>query len=181
MSFFRLLLITSLCLITLCGQAQIFTSNDGEISFFSKTPLEDISAVSKKAQGAINGTTKDLVFKVNITTFKFPNGLMEEHFNENYMESEKYPYGQFKGKIQEAVDLTKDGTYNVTAVGLLNIHGVEVKKTISGTITVAGGKATLKAKFQVPLAEHNIERPKVVMVKIAEIIDVSVNFVMIRK
>lgn len=169
------LLLGSMC------QAQILVSTEGEISFFSKTPLEDISAVSKKAQGVINGSNKDLLFKVSITSFKFPNGLMEEHFNENYMESEKYPDGSFKGKIQEAVDLTKDGTYNVTAKGMLTIHGVTKERTINGTITVAAGKATLKTKFQIPLVDHNIERPKVVMVKIAEVIDVSASFVLARK
>jgi polyisoprenoid-binding protein YceI len=104
---------------------------------------------------------------------------MEEHFNENYMESEKYPHATFAGKMEPLVDFSKPGTYPVKAKGKLNIHGVEVEREFSGTLTVNADKtAQLKSTMEVPLADHKIERPQLVMVKIADKIAVSVDFIL---
>lgn len=154
--------------------AQIYTSQAAQISFFSSARMEDIEAVSKKANVVLNTTTKELLFKVTITTFVFKNGLMQEHFNETYMESPKYPDAQFNGKINEAVDLTKPGTYNVTVTGTLTIHGIAVPRTISGVITVAAGKISISATFLVPVSAHKIDIPKDKISNIAQDIKVSV-------
>ena len=66
---------------------------------------------------------------------------MEEHFNENYLETEKYPKASFNGNINEEVDLSKDGTYEVTATGKLLIHGIEKERTLTGTITRNGNRS----------------------------------------
>lgn len=174
-------LMVGVLLLGTVANAQVFLTNDGEVSFFSKTPLEDISAVSKKAQGALNIGTGDVLFKIPIKSFKFPNGLMEEHFNENYLESDKFPEATFRGKLNEKLDLTKDGTYKATAKGQFTLHGVTKERTLEGNITVAGGKASLKSEFGVLLVDHNIERPTVVLMKIAEKIDVKANMVMTLK
>jgi len=100
---------------------------------------------------------------------------MQEHFNENYMESDKFPTASFKGKINDNVDLTKDGTYKVTASGTLNIHGVEKPRDIEGSVTVKGGNVSLSSNFRVKLEDHKIERPSVVFQNIAETIDVKIN------
>jgi len=154
-------------------------TSTGKIDFFSKTPVEDIEAKSKSAGAIINTETGALAFKVPIKSFRFPNSLMEEHFNENYLESEKYPNGTFTGQIEPLIDFKKPGTYPVKAKGKLNIHGVEVERELTGTITVSADKtATLVSELDVPLADHKIERPSLVLVKIAEKIAVKTEFVL---
>ncbi|MBL4577836.1 MAG: YceI family protein [Flavobacteriales bacterium] len=100
---------------------------------------------------------------------------MREHFNENYLETEKYPKASFNGNINEDVDLSKDGTYEVTVTGKLLIHGVEKQRTMTGTIIREGDDISLKGQFQVTLSDHSIRIPKVVIANIAEVIDVKVS------
>jgi hypothetical protein len=85
------------------------------VSLYSKAPIEDIDALSDKGTSVFNAATGELAFSVPIRSFKFDKALMQEHFNENYMESDKYPQAIFKGKINEKPDVTKDGIYPVTA------------------------------------------------------------------
>jgi polyisoprenoid-binding protein YceI len=106
---------------------------------------------------------------------------MQEHFNEKYMESEKFPLSQFRGTIQEKIDLKVAGTYQVTVKGKLTIHGVEQERTITGTITVKDGKITVQSKFKIKVADHKIEIPSLVATKIAEELDVEVNAVLLPK
>jgi hypothetical protein len=84
---------------------------------------------------------------------------MQEHFNENYVESEKFPYAIFKGKLNEKIDFSKDGEYKTTATGKLTIHGVEKERTIEGTVMVKGGEIIMNSSFKVTFAEHNIVIP----------------------
>jgi hypothetical protein len=162
------------------SQAQKFWhTTNGKIDFFSKTPVEDIEAHSTACGAMLNTETGKIAFKVPIKSFHFPNKLMEEHFNENYMESEKYPEGTFSGSIEPLVDFSKPGVYPVTAKGKLKIHGVEVDREFKGTITVNADKsANLECEMTVPLADHKIERPQLVLVKIAEVIAVKTNFLL---
>ncbi len=155
---------------------QLYTSVSSEIKFFSSTPLEDIEAVNTKSQSLMNVETKEVAVKIPVKSFVFPNGLMQEHFNENYLESEKFPYATFKGKINEPLDFAKPGVYDVSATGKLNIHGIERDQTLKGKLTVQPGKMNLDAAFEVLLADHKIQVPKVVFMKIAEKIAVAVKF-----
>jgi polyisoprenoid-binding protein YceI len=155
---------------------QLFTATTSEITFFSDAPLEDIEAVNKASQSLLNTSTREIAVKVPIKSFVFPKSLMQEHFNENYLESEKFPYAMFKGKINEAIDFAKAGTYDVTATGKLAIHGVERDQTLKGKLTVMPGKMNLNATFEVLLADHKIKIPEVVFMKIAEKIAVSCQF-----
>jgi hypothetical protein len=160
----------------------------GSISFFSKTPVEDIDAESNAAGAIINTENGVIAFKVPLKTFKFKNALMEEHFHENYMETDKevkngdkveYPNkdGLFQGKLEPKIDFSKPGMHQVKAKGKLKIHGVEVEREFSGTIEVKADKtAQLKSTMDVPLADHNIERPQMVLMKIADKIKVDVDF-----
>ncbi len=158
------------------AQAQYFTTSTGVVTFFSKTPVEDISAIHKTASSVINTTNNQIVVQMTMKQFTFPNALMQEHFNENYMESEKYPMATFSGKINEKIDFTKSGTYPVTATGKMKIHGVEQDKNFSGTLIITGDKMNLKTEFEIALVDYKIDVPKIVFAKIAEKIQVKINF-----
>ncbi len=157
------------------ASAQIYKAASRSVKFYSHTALEDISATDTTATMLLNTTTNDVIVSINIKGFDFPNELMEEHFNENYMESDKFPKASFKGKINEKVDYKKDGTYNVTITGTLGIHGVDKARTIPATIVVKGGKITVDCKFMVALKDHNVTVPSAVGAKIAESVEVTVH------
>jgi polyisoprenoid-binding protein YceI len=110
---------------------------------------------------------------MRITNFVFPNKLMQEHFNENYIESEKYPSATFKGKIKENIDLTKAGTYVITASGSATIHGVTRPIELKGTIVSTGTTLALTCQFDISLVDYKVRIPKIVFAKIAEVIKVS--------
>lgn len=168
--------ITIFCLLCLqTAYGQLFSTSTGVASFYSKAPLEDIEATNKSVTAIISTTTNQVAIKVPIRSFKFPNGLMEEHFNENYMDSEKYPSASFSGKINETIDYTKNGTYKVTVTGKLNVHGVEQDRTLTGTLQVVDNKLVVDAEFVIALADHKIDVPTAVFTKIAEKIQVKVH------
>ncbi len=153
----------------------VYKTSLGKVSFFSKTPAMNIEASSQVLNSIISPDNNTLAFTIQNTSFKFKNSFMEEHFNEKYMESDKYPRSTFSGKINEQVDLRKDGVYNVTATGKLSIHGVEQPRTISGELTISGSTLHLKSSFNVKLVDHKIEVPTLVFEKIAEEIQITVD------
>uniref|UniRef100_UPI004048BA57 YceI family protein n=1 Tax=Algoriphagus sp. TaxID=1872435 RepID=UPI004048BA57 len=154
------------------GQTLLRTSA-GEVSFFSKTPALDIEAINKKAGAILNADTRDLAIQMKITDFQFPNKLMQEHFNENYLESERFPTGKFVGKIKEEIDLNKPGTYSVTAAGNLTIHGVTKPITVKGSIVATAKELMVTFDFTVRTEDYKIKVPTLVFNKIAEVIEVS--------
>ena len=111
--------------------------------------------------------------KAQQTDFKFKSSFMQEHYNENYMESEKFPFATFIGKVNEVVDYTKDGTTQVTMTGKLSMHGVELPRTLTGSVIVSNGVITMDSKFDVVVADHKIKVPSLYVAKIAEIINVT--------
>ncbi len=151
------------------------SNRSNTVSFYSKAPLEDIQAVNKDVTSIIDIPTRNVAFKVPIKSFKFENGLMQEHFNENYLHSDKYPEATFSGKIIEYIDLKKEGDYEVTVSGKLTIHGITQNRTIKGKIKIEDKKAIIDCKFDVYLKDHNIDIPKMVVKKIAEKIEVTVH------
>lgn len=155
----------------------IFTAVSSDVYFFSAAPLENIEATNKDAKSLLNTGTKEVAVIIGIRQFKFEKPLMEEHFNENYMESDKYKTADFKGKINEQIDFTKDGEYDVTVTGNLTIHGVTQERTIPGKITINGNSIKVNSKFPVALKDHNIKIPKAVIKNIAESVDVTVNII----
>lgn len=168
-------LFVSAIFISCSAFGQIYTGKTYEVSFFSHGPIEDIAAVSKSAQIMMNAPKREIGFKVTIKGFVFEKKLMQEHFNEKYLESDKYPYGTFAGTIRDTIDYKKDGTYKVTVSGKLNIHGVEKARTIPGTITVKGGDIIIDSKFNVALKDHNVEIPSLVSQNVAEVVEVKIN------
>lgn len=174
-----LIMLVALIGLSINASAQIYHTASGKISFFSKTPVEDIDAKSNSTVVLLNTKNNEMVFKVQNTSFNFPNKLMEEHFNEKYMESEKYINSIFSGKINETIEYTKDGSYEVTVTGKLNIHGVEQIRTINGKVVVKDQTIQLISDFKVIVADHKIDIPKLVTAKIAEVIDVHVDTTLI--
>ncbi len=174
-----LFILPALIIIHISVLAQRAYTKNGAISFFSKAPIENISAENNQVMSVLSISTGDLQFSVLINAFHFKKSLMEEHFNENYMESNKYPKAIFKGKIADMskVNFTTDGTYPVQVSGDLTIHGITNKVTIPGTLSVKAGIVTGTSKFQVRLADYKISIPKIMKDNIAEVVDVSVSCV----
>ena len=155
--------------------ANYYYTSKGTISFRSDASQEIISAESNNLQGLISPDKKSFVFRVLIRTFSgFNSALQQEHFNEKYLESEKFPEAIFTGKIIEDIDLSTDGTYSIRAKGKLKIHGVEQERIIKAKIEVRNGILHLLTQFSVLLADHSIKVPKVVHEKIASEINVTV-------
>src|SRR5436190_4280874 len=146
----------------------IYKCNDGDVSFFSETPMENIDAHNKNISSFINTATGDVVFVIPVRNFKFQKAMMEEHFNEKYLESDKYPDATFQGKLDQQIDPKQDGEYKVTATGKLKMHNVERIVTVPGTITVKNGNLALNAAFNVALKDYDITVPKIVVTNIAE-------------
>jgi len=159
-------------------QAQLFMSKNTEVSFFSAAKLEDIEAKNKQVSAAINTVSNDVVVKITNTAFKFKSATMEEHFNENYMESPKYPVSDFKGKINEKVDWSKTGTQEVTVTGKMTMHGVTKDVTLKVSLDIAPNQIKAKSKFKIKVAEYGIKVPSLYVEKIAEEVEVTVNSVL---
>lgn len=154
------------------GYSQLYTAQSGEVSIFSKTPLEDIDALNKQVSSIINVATNEVAVQMRVTNFIFPNKLMQEHFNENYLESDKFPSATFKGKIREEVDLKVPGTYAVTAAGSATIHGITKSIELKGNIVSTGDQLSLNCQFEIKLVDYKVDIPKIVFAKIAEVIRV---------
>jgi polyisoprenoid-binding protein YceI len=174
----KLFLLLFLCAaqFTLFAQNSIYSTTSGEINFFSKAPLEDIDAKNNQAVSLLNTSNNEIVVRVPMRGFQFRNKLMQEHFNENYMESERFTHATFKGKVNETIDYQKAGTYDVSATGILNIHGVNQKRTLKGKLTISDNAMSLITNFNVMLVDHKIKVPTLVFNKIAETIAVSTTF-----
>lgn len=152
----------------------VYMLNAPEVTFFSSALLEDIKATNKETKGAVDFTKNEFLFRIPVKSFQFASTLMQEHFNENYLESAKYPTATFKGKLEGSYDLKKDGEYAVNAVGDLDIHGVVKKQSISAKITVKNGIVSLFSKFFIKLVDHKVEVPKLMFQKIAEQVEVTI-------
>ncbi len=160
----------------LCAQDKYYTKT-GKINFNSKASLENIEALNKSVTAVLDTKTGNLQFAVLMKGFEFEKALMQEHFNENYVESHKYPKAEFKGVVTNNSDInyTKDGTYKAKVKGKLTIHGETNDVETEGTIQVKGGKLLTDATFGVALADYKIEIPKIVKDNIAKIVSIEVD------
>lgn len=150
--------------------------NQSEMTFTSNAELELITATSNNVQGLIDPVASTFAFTVEVKTFQgFNSALQREHFNEKYMESEKYPRVSFSGKIVEPIDFSADRSYDVRAKGELEIHGRKQTRIIKARVTIDGGTVYLESSFFVPLSDHDISIPTIVSQKIATEIDVEFN------
>ncbi len=156
---------------------QVYLTRNGKITFFSQAPLENIEATNNDVTSILDTQKGEFAFVVLIKSFRFKKALMQEHFNENYMESKTFPKATFKGNITDLskINFAKDGSYPVTVNGDLTIHGVTKKIEVPGTITIVQGKITATSKFGVKVKDYNIKIPSIVINKIAETVEVSVD------
>lgn len=156
---------------------QVYFTKNGHISFFSKASMENISADNNQVLSLLNTQSGALQFSVLNNAFHFPKAMMEQHFNSDYMESDKYPSSTFKGTINDInkVDVSKDGTYNVNVSGSLNIHGVSKNIAAQGTIIIKDGKLSAASTFKILLKDYNIKIPSIVINNISENIEITVN------
>jgi polyisoprenoid-binding protein YceI len=171
----RLLLAGIFFAIQLNAMAQTYTSKNIKLALYSSTPLEDIRAATDKCTGVIIKDSREIAFQVAVKSFEFDRKLMQEHFNENYMESDRYPYAKFKGVLDQQIDWNKDGIYNVTVTGMLTVHGIDKKRTVPGKISISNGQVEVSTEFKVACVDHGIKIPKLVFTKIAEQINIKVS------
>jgi len=174
----KITILITLFMVTISlANAQKFMTKGGTIKFSSDTPMERIEGVNRQVNSALDFATGNFVFKVLIRGFEFEKALMEEHFNENYMESEKFPNSTFSGKITNIkdVNLSKDGVFKVEVDGNLAIHGVTNKVKVNGTLEVKAGKVIGIATFNVAPKDYKITIPAAVIKNISEAIKVDVN------
>jgi polyisoprenoid-binding protein YceI len=159
---------------TVVGQEKYFTKT-GKISFYSKATLENIEAHNRSVTCVLDPRTGSLQFSVQIKGFEFEKALMQEHFNENYLESDKYPKAEFKGQItnNSEINYAADGEYNANVKGQLTIHGATKEVESQGKLTVKDGKIIAVSEFNVQLADYNIKNDK--MNNISNTIRVTVN------
>lgn len=158
------------------GQNRYFTRT-GHIWFFSEAPLENIEAHNRQVATFVSFDTGELVFSVPMKAFEFRKSLMQEHFNENYVESDKYPRGTFKGTITniKSIDTQKDGLYPAKVKGTLTIHGVARPIAANGTLEVRGSRIAAKSTFTITPEEYNIEIPLLVRQHVAKSIQINVD------
>ncbi len=160
--------------------AQKFMTRNGHISFFSKTPLENIEAHNRQVNSALDLANADFVFRLLMKSFIFEKALMQEHFNENYVESDKFPNASFSGKVlnMSEIDFTKKGSYKAVVEGDLTIHGVTKKVKESGVFEIEEGEIRGKCTFTIQLKDYDVKIPKTVANNIAETIEIRVDVLM---
>jgi hypothetical protein len=158
-------------------QAQKYFTKTGNVSFNASSPLEPIEGTTRTASSVIDVATGNMEFAVLVKSFLFSQALMQEHFNENYMESGKFPKASFKGKIDniKEVNFAKDGTYKAKVSGTLEIHGVKKQVNSVADIIVKGGKIKSSANFTVTIADYGIAIPSAVKDKIAKTAKITIN------
>jgi YceI-like domain len=160
--------------ISLNSYSQKYSTKNGFIGFYSKTSLEDIKAENNQVFSVLDAATHQMAFAVLLKGFIFPKELMQEHFNENYVESDKYPKATFSGVCSGDMDLSKDGTYQVVIKGELSLHGVTKPIETTAQLDVKKNHINGTSLFKVKPEDFNISIPSIVRDKIANEINVKV-------
>ena len=165
-----------LFIISMSYGEDIYLTRQGIVEFFSSTPIEDIKAYNNQVSCVLNYETGTFAFQVPIKGFMFKNALMQEHFNENYLESDIYPKSIFKGEIKDWDSIAiNDSTLNIRLVGELTIHGVTKTLEQNATIWRKNENLVGKCKFIISLEDYDVKIPKIVRKNIAELIEINVN------
>ncbi len=158
----RIILVLIFACLSIGMQAQKYITKTGTIEIFSETPMFTIEGINRKVASVINVETGDVVASTLVRSFKFKEALVEEHFNENYIESDKFPKSIFKGKIMniDKIDFSKDGSYEITFEGKLTIHGTTNYIKEKGNLTIKEGVITVIVDFSVSLKAYKIKVEK---------------------
>lgn len=170
--------IINTCLFLLIGivtaHSQLYTTRTGLIGFYSKTALEDIKADNKQVYAVIDAGKKNLAFSLLMKGFLFERALQQEHFNENYVESDKYPKAGFSGMYSGEVNIQKDGSYPVNVKGNLTIHGVTKSIETPAMLEIRSGRLIGTSKFNISPEDYAITIPSIVRDKIAKQVTISI-------
>lgn len=173
-----ILLIAGLSIVS-ATNAQKFFTKTGKITFDATAPKspENIDAVNKNSICVIDTKTGDIQFSVLMKGFEFERALMMEHFNENYVESDKYNKTTFKGSItnNDAINYAKDGVYTAKVKGKLDMHGQSKDIDAEGKIAVKAGKVQVSANFIAQFDDFKIVIPQLVADKVAKFAKISVD------
>ncbi|HEY0299019.1 MAG TPA: YceI family protein [Arachidicoccus sp.] len=171
----KIILCLLVCTVSYSLKAQKFFTRNGEISFNSKTPAETIQAENKQVLAIIDPEAKQVAFNLLIKGFLFQKQLMQDHFNEEVMESDKFPKASFTGKITDAIDLAKIGKYHVHITGQLTMHGITKPISAEANIDVSSSAIKAACAFKVAYEDYNIKMPSVLQNNISKTIAISVN------
>ena len=171
------LILVFVALMTFNAGAQKFITKTGHVRLYSEAPLEKIEAHNRQVNSALDAVTGDFVFSVLLKSFEFEKALMQEHFNENYVESDKYPKSTFVGKVTNIKDVNfaKDGSYEVSIDGKLTMHNVTNNIKEKGTFEIKQGKVIGKAKFNLTLSDYKISIPSAVGNNISKTVEITVD------
>ncbi len=175
----RKLSIIILVLVSSALKAQTYTASEMYVRIFSPAPIIDIEAISNASKVKLNTNKKELQIEIPVNSFKFKKALMQTHFNEKYVESDKYPTATFQGKYLENMDLNTDGIYNLKLNGKFNIHGVNKAKAIPCTITVKNQRVIFQTDFDLLSADFKIVAPDVIYRKVGQEVNVDVSGVLV--
>ncbi len=154
--------------------SQVYTTRSGNISFFSSTEKETVHAENNQVYAVIDTGKKNLAFALLIKSFQFDKELMQEHFNENYAESDKYPKASFNGSYSGDINTAKDGLYNIVIKGNLSFHNITREVETPANIEIKNNMLIGSAKFAVKPEEYGISIPSLVREKIAKAITIDV-------
>ncbi len=174
-SFFAVL---ALCILSSTTQAQIkYFTKSGKINFSSKSPLEDIEGKNKSVTSVLDTQSGSFQFIALIKGFEFENEEMQDHFNSDYLESDRYPKAEFKGQIinNPSINYGKPGNYPAQVKGQLTIHGVTREVQANGTIVVQANQVLASSTFNMQVADYNIKIPSIVKDKIAKTVSIVVD------
>lgn len=169
----RVFLFFFTCLSFTVSAQDVFISEKGEVSFFSEAPLENIYAVSTQVHSMIDLSNGEIAFIIPLRSFRFEKKLMQEHFNEKYMESDKYPQATLKAKIKGDFPYVSHGTKKITAEGLLNLHGKSKLIREQGQLTLNNNRLELTSEFRIALADYDINIPQLLFNNIADTVEVK--------
>ena len=171
----KYILITGLMLLTLnVLHAQLYFTTTGFAGFYSKTPFEDIKAENNQVYAVIDPSKKSIAFSMLLNGFVFTKELMQEHFNENYIESDKYPKATFTGAYADGPLPRKDGVYKVLVKGRLSLHNISRDIEVPATLEMTGGRLKGEAEFRLKPEDFNIRIPSLVRDKISAEMTVKV-------
>lgn len=155
--------------------AQKYKSVESVVTFFSDAAIEDIAATNEKSSSIFDSANGDIVFLITISDFQFEKSLMQQHFNEKYLESDKYPKATFKGKVT-GFDKNTFGAQSANAKGTLTIHGRSKEIDVEGTLEVVKDEIVMKSTFIVELKDFKIKIPQLLWQNIAERVEVKTEF-----
>lgn len=171
-----------LIILSITANAQIYQCKDGSLTLTGDAPLEKIVAKSSTLEGLIALNSNEFNFRQNMNNFTFSQGQKQKkHAEEKYWETDQYPYAQYKGKITDDVDLSQEGTYEVTTSGTFTLHGVSNKIKVPGTVTVKDDQLHIEATFEVKLPDYNITVPEMMFMKVSEAFEVKVDAALTQK